>query len=324
MKLTARAEPWPIDGEFRISRGAKTQAHIVVVEIEEDGFFGRGECVPYARYGETIDGVLSTIRNLGAAHASLTHQELDQHLPAGAARNALDCAFWDLRAKTLGKPVWDLAGLATPVPAQTCMTISLGSPQTMAADAARAAQHWRYLKVKLDSDRVVDRLKAIEKAAPNVRLVVDANESWTIDLLREVLAQGFSTIELIEQPLPAGNDEALSTLSPPIHLCADESVHASDTIKSLARLYQAVNIKLDKTGGLTEAIKTVTAAKKADLKIMLGCMVGTSLGMAPAMMLSSMADVVDLDGPVLLARDRKPALQFKDGLVFPPQPALWG
>ena len=324
MKLTARAEPWPLSREFRISRGAKTQAHVVVVELERDGVFGRGECVPYARYGETTEGVLTVLRGIGATQPSLAHDKLDQHLPPGAARNALDCALWDLRAKTFGRPVWDLAGLREPAPAQTCFTISLGDPATMAAQAARAAQTWTYIKIKMDGERVVERLMAIEKAAPNARLVVDANESWTLDQLRNVLGHGFSTIDLIEQPLPAGNDDALSALSSPVPLCADESVHTSENISSLARHYQAVNIKLDKTGGLTEAIKTVDAAKKAGLKIMLGCMVGTSLAMAPAMMLSSMADVVDLDGPVLLARDRNPALLYQGGRVFPPEPALWG
>ena len=324
MKLTARPEAWPLDGEFRISRGAKTQAHVVVVEIEENGLIGRGECVPYARYGETVDGVLQAVRDVAGSAAPLTHKFLSQHLPAGAARNALDCALWDLHAKQQGTPAWNLAGLAAPVPVQTCMTISLGPPETMASDAARAARQWPYLKVKLDAESVVDRLAAIEHAAPNARLVVDANESWTPDLLRSILAQDFSNIALIEQPLPAGEDDALVQLTPSTPLCADESIHTAHDIESLARRYQAVNIKLDKTGGLTEAIRTVRAAQEEGLMIMLGCMVGTSLGMAPAMMLSASADIVDLDGPLLLARDRGPALQYQDGRVFPPQPALWG
>ncbi len=323
MRITARKESWPIAGEFRIARGAKTQAEVVLVEVEQDGISGRGECVPYTRYGETVDGVIETLRQIARTHAVLDRTKLQKLLPPGAARNALDCALWHVEARRTKTPVWKAAGLPKPGPAMTSYTLSLQTPEQM-AEAARLARHWPLLKIKLDGNRIQERLLAVCENAPTSKLIIDANESWSMQQLNSVLSSFTKNIALIEQPLPAGHDDDLYGLDAAIPLCADESVHDSSSLDKLAGKYQAINIKLDKTGGLTEAIRLAKRAKTLNLQIMVGCMVGTSLGMAPAMMLSELADYVDLDGPLLLARDRRPPLRYEGGKVFPPTAKLWG
>ncbi len=323
--LTTRAETWPLAQPFTISRGTKTQAEVLVVEIAEGVYVGRGECVPYPRYGETLNEVRSEIRNATAGVESGMDREGLWHLTVpGAARNAIDAALWDLEAKANGEPVWQLAEVPEPTPAMTAQTISLGTPEEMAvaADELAAAP---LIKVKLDGDDVVRRMRAVRDAAPQARLIADANEAWDFELMREVapvLAE--LGVEMIEQPLPADDDDGLADYDCPVLLCADESCHTSDDLPVLKGKYGMVNIKLDKTGGLTEGLNLARGAKMAGFKIMIGCMVGTSLAMAPAMMLASFAEYVDLDGPLLLKDDREPGLVFENGIVQPPSSALWG
>ncbi len=305
---------------FRIARGAKTEAVVVCVEVAKDGIIGRGECVPYARYGETPDSVTAQIRSVTLTSRATLHLQL----PAGAARNALDCALWDYEAKALQTPVWQLAGLAEPQPCITAYTLSLDTPMAMNA-AAKAAASRPLLKIKLGTRDDMDRLKAVRDGAPDAQVIVDANEGWQPHDLDSLLPQLHAeNVALIEQPLPAGQDDALRRLHSPIPLCADESVHTSADIAALADRYQAVNIKLDKTGGLTEALRAVHAAKAAHMQIMIGCMVGSSLAMAPAAILVNEASFVDLDGPLLLANDRIPGLNYNDNFFHPYNPLLWG
>ncbi len=293
---------------------------MVYVEVSQDGVVGRGECVPYARYGETPHSVLAQIQSL-----SVTGREaLQSQLPAGAARNALDCALWDYEAKLAHKAVWQTAGLSSPQPCITAYTLSLDTPGAM-HKAAKAAASRPLLKIKLGKRDDMDRLKAVRDGAPDAQLIVDANEGWQPQDLDVLLPQlEAENVSLIEQPLPVGNDDTLRGLKASIPICADESVHTSDDIAALADRYQAVNIKLDKTGGLTEALHAVRKAKAAHMHIMIGCMVGSSLAMAPAAVLAGDAQFVDLDGPLLLASDRSPALQYEDSLLHPYNPALWG
>ncbi len=325
-RLVVRRETFPIRGSFRISRGAKTQADVVVAAIHDGAAIGRGECVPYARYGESVDGVVAAIEKLSAAIADgLDRTGLQTVMPPGAARNALDCALWDLEAKRSGIPVWRTAGLAAlPRPIETLFTIGIDEPAAMEA-AARTARDRPLLKIKLGNDRLLERVRAVRSGAPKARLVVDFNEGADFDALKaagtELKALG---IELIEQPLPAGQDSALAGLNFPVPLGADESIHDSPDIAKLGALYQVVNIKLDKTGGLTEALAMKRRAQAAGLKIMIGCMVATSLSMAPATLLAQDADFVDLDGPLLLAQDRDPGLRYDGALIYPPSPDLWG
>jgi len=323
--LKIRVERWPLARPFTISRGTKTEAEVVVVEIEERGFRGRGECVPYPRYGETATAVARRIEALSPAIADgLNREGLQSSVPAGAARNALDCALWDLEAKQRGLRAWDMAGLAPPSSMVTAETIGLDSPAAMARAAATLSDR-PLLKIKLGAEQVEERLRAVRNGAPEARLVVDANEAWDADLLQRSCGTLIELgVEMVEQPLPAGNDGALEELGLPIVLCADESCHTAEDLPSLAGRYQMVNIKLDKTGGLTEALRLATAARAAGFTIMVGCMVGTSLAMAPATLLGGFAQVVDLDGPLWLARDREPPLRFSGGTVTPPEPALWG
>jgi len=323
--LTVSTERWPLERPFTISRGTKSEAAVVVIEIEDHGARGRGECVPYPRYGESTATVTQQIEALSAAIAGgLDRNSLQSALPAGAARNAVDCALWDLEAKQRGRRAWDLAGLAPPPPAVTAETIGLDTPAEMAA-AARALADRPLLKIKLGADEVVERVRAVREAAPAARLVVDANEGWTAALLqRSCDALAELGVEMIEQPLPAGEDGALAGLSLPIALCADESCHTAADLPALADRYRMVNIKLDKTGGLTEALRLADTARDAGFAIMVGCMVGTSLAMAPATLLAADAQVVDLDGPLWLAKDREPPLRFDNGTIHPPEPALWG
>jgi L-alanine-DL-glutamate epimerase-like enolase superfamily enzyme len=323
--LAARIERFPIAGSFTISRGAKTEAVVVVAELDDGSDRGRGECVPYPRYGETPEAALKALLGRGDALAGgLDRQALQAALPAGAARNALDCAFIDLEAKRVGKRAWDLLGRSTPKPCITAYTISLGSPAAMAEASAKAA-HRSLLKIKLGGDGDTERIAAVRKAAPHSELIVDANEGWTpSDLERNLAACAEAGVTLVEQPLPAGWDDMLGRIRRPVKVCADESVHDRKSLDALRGRYDAVNIKLDKTGGLTEALAMADAAKALGFDIMVGCMVATSLAMAPAMLLTPMARVVDLDGPLLLAHDRDHGLHYDGSLVHPPKPSLWG
>jgi L-Ala-D/L-Glu epimerase len=325
LKLAAAAEVFPIAGSFTISRGSRTEAHVVAAIVSDGTHLGRGECVPYARYGETVEGVAADVqRQAGRLARGGTHADLVAALAPGAARNALDCALWDLAAKRAGKRVWEIAGTPPPVPVVTCYTLSLGTPESMHAAAVAAAAR-PLLKVKLGGEGDGERIAAVREGAPGSRLVVDANEAWTEATLADnAAACAAAGVELIEQPLSAKADEALSGFRSPVTLCADESVHARDSLGVVAARYQAINIKLDKTGGLTEALAMAAAAEEAGLGIMVGCMLGTSLAMAPAMLIAARARWVDLDGPLLLARDREPGLAFEGSTILPFGPELWG
>jgi L-alanine-DL-glutamate epimerase-like enolase superfamily enzyme len=323
--LVARIERWPIAGSFTISRGAKTEAVTVVAEVSRGGLTGRGECVPYPRYGETVEATLAALQAMQESLSrGLDRQALQAAMPAGAARNALDCAMMDLEAKSSGRRIWDLLDRAGPEACITAYTISLGSPQAMAEATARAA-HRLLLKIKLGGDGDGARIAAVRKAAPDCELIVDANEAWTSANLEQNLAAcAEAGVTLVEQPLPAGQDEALKRIRRPLSVCADESVHDRASLDGLRERYDAVNIKLDKTGGLTEALAMADAAQALGLQIMIGCMVATSLAMAPAMLLAQQARYVDLDGPLLLARDRDGGLRYEGSLIYPPDAALWG
>jgi L-alanine-DL-glutamate epimerase-like enolase superfamily enzyme len=323
--LGARIERWPIAGSFTISRGAKTEAVTVVAEVSRGGLTGRGECVPYPRYGETPEATLAALQAMQEPLVrGLDRRALQAAMPPGAARNALDCALLDLEAKTSGQRVWNLLGRPEPKACITAYTISLGSPEVMAAAAAKAA-HRPLLKIKLGGDGDGARIAAVRKAAPKSELIVDANEAWTADSLEQNLADcAAAGVTLVEQPLPAREDEALARIRRPLSVCADESVHDRASLEGLRERYDAVNIKLDKTGGLTEALAMADAAHALGFDIMIGCMVATSLAMAPAMLLSPQARFVDLDGPLLLARDRDDGLRYDGSLVYPSDAALWG
>jgi L-alanine-DL-glutamate epimerase-like enolase superfamily enzyme len=326
LALTVAAETWPIAGTFTIARGAKTVAEVVVVTLRRAGRVGRGESVPYGRYGESVEGVVATLRALASRLPSdLSHEAVAALLPPGAARNALDCALWDLEAKTTGRPVWRLAGLAAPPgPLETAVTIAIDRPEAMAAKAAGLAA-MPLLKVKVGGEGVVERLAAVRAAAPTARLIVDANESWTADLLSALMPDLVRLrVALVEQPLPAEADSALAGLTPAVPLCADESVHAADSLERLTGLYQAVNIKLDKTGGLSAALDLRAAAEAAGFSVMVGCMVATSLAMAPALLVAQGAAFVDLDGPLMLAADRPGGLTYRGAVVSPADPVFWG
>ena len=325
MELSVRIERWPLAGAFTISRGTKTEAVVVVAELSDGTHRGRGESVPYARYGETPDGVVAAIEVLRPAlRRGLTRADLQSAMPAGAPRNALDCAYWDVNAKAAGRPVHELAGLVAPQPRITAYTISLAAPAVMAEAAERAADR-PLLKVKLGSDDDGTRIAAVRRAAPRAELIVDANEGWTGDNLAQNLAAcADAGVTLIEQPLPEGKDAALAHIKRAIPVCADESVHARASLEALTGKYDAVNIKLDKTGGLTEALALTAAAEQRGFTIMVGCMVATSLAMAPAMLVAQRARVVDLDGPLLLAKDRADGLRYDGSLAYPAGAALWG
>jgi L-Ala-D/L-Glu epimerase len=318
-QLRFSAESWPIAGTFTIARGSKTAANVVVVTLTENGISGRGEAVPYPRYDETVPQVLAALEQ--------ARPEIEAgHWPdmPKAAQNAVDCAIWDLKAKQQQKPAWALANLAKPTPVITAFTLSLDTPEAM-ANAAAAAAGRPLLKLKLGREGDVERLKAIRARVPAARLIVDANEGWAADNLAEMLAACKTyNVELVEQPLPASADEALRHMPRQTIICADESAHGRKTLHDLKGKYDAINIKLDKTGGLTEALALAHAAKAQDFKIMVGCMLATSLAMAPAFLLAQLVDYVDLDGPLLLARDREPGFTFEGSLMFPPPHSLWG
>ncbi|AMY00291.1 N-acetyl-D-Glu racemase DgcA [Mesorhizobium ciceri] len=323
--ISVEAERFPIAGTFTISRGSKTEAEVISCTISDGGHFGRGECVPYKRYGETIEGVREAIDAMrGRIADGISRSALLDAMPAGAARNAIDCALWDLEAKLSGTSVAVAIG-AVPLQAlETAYTLSLGEPEAMAAQA-RANAARPLLKVKIGGDNDIARIRAVRQAAPDSRIILDANEGWSDDNIVANLAfaaeQG---IALIEQPLPAGHDEILRHIAHLVPICADESVHEAKNLEALVGLYDAVNIKLDKSGGLTAALVLRDRARELGFGVMVGCMVGTSLAMAPAVLLAQHADFVDLDGPLLLARDRVPGLVYRGSLVSPPDTALWG
>lgn len=322
----ARHESWPLAKPFSISRGTKTAADVVVCEITMDnGISGRGECVPYARYGESVEGVIEDIESRALEVAERPDRiGLLSAMPAGAARNAIDGALWDLQCKLNGKRAWEIVGMHPPEPAVTAETLSIGTPDEMAAAAAEKTSA-KLIKIKLDSEHVVRRVAAVREAAPDARLIVDPNEGWTIGILRDVAAPLAELgVEMLEQPLPADDDDGLADFDSPIPICADESCHTAEKLHTLAGKYQIVNIKLDKTGGLTSALRLADAAHTAGFGIMVGCMVGTSLAMAPATLIAPFARFVDLDGPLLLKEDRPEGLSFEGGLIHPPEPALWG
>jgi L-Ala-D/L-Glu epimerase len=325
MELSVHIERWPLVNAFTISRGSKTEAVVVVAELRDGTHRGRGECVPYARYSETADGVVAAIEGSRLAlQRGFDRLALQAAMPAGATRNALDCAFWDLAAKQTGRRVHALAGLETPKPRVTAFTISLAAPTAMAEAAERAAAR-PLLKVKLGGDDDDKRIAAVRRAAPKAELIVDANEGWNDgNLAQNLKACAEAGVALIEQPLPEGRDEALKRIARPIPVCADESMHDRASLDALAGKYDAVNIKLDKAGGLTEALALAAEAERRGLTIMVGCMVATSLAMAPAMLLAQCASVVDLDGPLLLAKDRPDGLRYVGSLAYPAEPALWG
>ena len=324
-QLTIAEERWPIAGSFTISRGAKTEAHVVTVTLAEGHHTGRGECVPYPRYAETVPQVMAALENArGQIEAGITREDIPSLIAPHAARNALDCALWDLDAKKAGRPVWQLAGLPEPKSAITAYTLSLDTPEAM-AEAAAKASHRPLLKLKLGREGDAMRLQLIRRNAPASRLIVDANEGWTPENLASMLAacadQG---VELVEQPLPAGNDEALRHSARAVTVCADESAHGIGSLDDLAGKYGAINIKLDKAGGLTPAIALAHAARERGLGIMVGCMLATSLAMAPAFLLTPYAEVIDLDGPLLLKTDRAPGIRFDGSTMHPPPATLWG
>jgi L-alanine-DL-glutamate epimerase-like enolase superfamily enzyme len=323
--LAARIERWPIAGAFTISRGAKTEAITVMAEVSQGGHTGRGECVPYARYGETPEATLAALLSMREALGQgFGRQALQGALPAGAARNALDCALIDLEAKISGRRAWELLRRPAPRPCTTAFTISLGTPKAMAAATAKVA-HRPLLKIKLGGNADGKRIAAVRKQAPESELIVDANEGWTpANLEQNLAACAAAGVTLVEQPLPAGQDELLARIRRPVAVCADESVHDRAALEGLRERYDAVNIKLDKTGGLTEALAMADAAQALGFEIMVGCMVATSLSMAPAMLLTPQARFVDLDGPLLLAKDRDGGLRYDGSTVYPPDAALWG
>ena len=330
LTLALAAEHWPIAGSFAISRGAKTEAVVVVAELGDGKARGRGECVPYSRYGESVESVMTQINSMRSQLAAgLDRRALQTAMPPGAARNALDCAFWDLEAKRSGRPVHELAGLAAPHALTTAYTISLGPPAAMADAAAAKAATRALLKVKLGGNNEhggdAARIAAVRAAAPKATLIVDANEGWDErNLSSNLAACAAAGVVLVEQPLPDGRDQALADLKWPIPVCADESAHDRASLPALVGKYDAVNIKLDKAGGLTEALVMAALAEQVGLAVMAGCMVATSLAMAPAMLLAQTAQYVDLDGPLLLAKDRPDGLRYEGSLVYPPAAALWG
>jgi L-alanine-DL-glutamate epimerase-like enolase superfamily enzyme len=320
LTVSARIENWPIAGGFTISRGTKREARVVVAEVTDGRVTGRGECVPYARYGESPEQSLAQIESAVFADRA----SLNAAMPPGAARNALDCALWDYEAKASGMRAAARAGYASLRPCLTAFTISLAAPEEMAAKALEARER-PLLKLKLGGDGDGERLRAIRAARPDVRLIADANEAWRPEQMAELLAACAECgVELVEQPLPADNDGILAGMPRPVPICADESAHTSKGLGDLAGRYDAVNIKLDKTGGLTEALIMAEKARGLGMKIMVGCMVATSLSMAPALIVAQTADWVDLDGPLLLERDRAPGLEFSGALILPPPPELWG
>jgi L-alanine-DL-glutamate epimerase-like enolase superfamily enzyme len=328
-KLKAQAETWPLAKPFAIARGTRTEIHVVKVTIEQDGVIGRGECFPHSRYSESIEGTLSAIRQISREITNGADKEMLQDLlPAGAARNAVDCALWDLETKLRRTSVWMRAGLTPPKFLRTVMTIGLDSPGAMGDAAAGAVKSGHtHLKVKLGGSDGQDpsRITAVRRAAPKARIIVDANEGWQEEQLTPYLAaMAQAGIDMVEQPLPAGKDGALARIARPLPVGADESVHTRADLENLKTKYDVINIKLDKTGGLTEALALCDLAKTQGFDIMTGCMLGTSLAMAPAMLIASQASYVDLDGPLWLSGDRTSPIIFEAGQMNMFTPGLWG
>jgi L-alanine-DL-glutamate epimerase-like enolase superfamily enzyme len=324
-KLAIRSESFKLAQAFTISRGSKTEAEVLVVEIEENGKTGRGECVPYARYKESVGSVTEIVEGLrNAVEGGVGRQRVRNLLKPGAARNAVDCALWDLEAKLAGKPAWEIAGIEQPHDVVTTYTLSLDAPARM-AEAAKANAHRPFLKLKLAGPEDLERVKAVHQAAPNTKLMVDANEGWSIDDYKALspLLKNLGVV-LIEQPLPADDDLALLAVKGSVPVCADESCHDLSTLRTLHGRYQAVNIKLDKAGGLTEALAMVAEARRLEFQVMVGCMVATSLSMAPAFLAAQTAEFVDLDGPLLLAEDRPHGFTFTGSTMHPNDAELWG
>ncbi|MCT4609662.1 MAG: dipeptide epimerase [Pelagimonas sp.] len=321
MTITVTRDVFKLAQVFTISRGSRTEAKVLTVEVARGGHVGRGECVPYARYDETLESVEAQINGLPS---DVTRAQLQDLLPAGAARNAVDCALWDLEAKTAGKPVWELAGLQAPAPEITAYTLSLAEPDEMEL-SARENAHRPLLKIKLGTADDMPRLEAVRRGAPEAKIIVDANEGWSAEVYAELASHLVRLgVALVEQPLPAGEDEALIGMERPVPVCADESCHDLSSLPKLTGKYDVVNIKLDKAGGLTEALKLRDAALAEGYQVMVGCMVGSSLAMAPALLVAQGAVITDLDGPLLLAEDRDPPMFFDDAGAHPAPAALWG
>jgi len=319
--LSVTAEAFRLAEAFVISRGSRTEAKVITVKATDGTVTGWGECVPYARYGESLDSVTAQIESLPAG---ITRAELQDALEPGAARNAVDCALWDLEAKQAGKHVWQLLDMPAPKPCLTAYTLSLGTPESMQAAAAKNAFR-PLLKVKLGTPDDMERLEAVRRGAPKSRIIVDANEGWSAEVYKDLAPHLVRMgVDLVEQPMPAGQDDMLAQMERPLPVCADESCHDGASLADLKGKYDMINIKLDKTGGLTEALALRLQAQAEGFGIMVGCMVGTSLAMAPAVILAQGARVTDLDGPLLLAEDRKNALQYDADGVHPPHHALWG
>jgi len=325
VKVSVSNDSFRLAQAFTISRGSRTEAKVITVKLEHDGYAGYGECVPYARYGESLESVNAQIESVrGAIAEGMNRQELQTALPAGTARNALDCAMWDLQAKTANTTVWQLAGMSEPGVVTSCYTLSLESPANMQAAAAKHSA-MPVLKIKLGGEGDVERLQAVREGAPKSKLVVDANEGWSVeDYLQLAPVMVELGVALVEQPLPAGDDDALKGIERSLPICADESCHDVNSLEQLHGKYDFINIKLDKTGGLTEALLLKAAAEAAGFNIMVGCMVSTSLAMAPAVLVAQGAQVVDLDGPLLLAEDRVPPIEFNGAVMSPAPTALWG
>jgi L-alanine-DL-glutamate epimerase-like enolase superfamily enzyme len=325
-RLTAQIERWPVAGAFTIARGAKTHVDVVVAEVVAGGSIGRGEATPIYYHGETAESVRDQVLGLAAAVAAgAAPEDLNQIIGRGAARNAVDCALWDLAARTSGVPAWRSAGLDPLRPLTTAFTISLADPPRMEADARAAAARHGLLKLKLAGEGDHDRVAAVRRGAPDARLIVDANESWTgRDVAAEAAALMPFGVELIEQPVAAGQDHLLDGVVAPIPLCADESCQDRADLPRCIGRYAAINIKLDKAGGLTEALALAGEARAAGLELMVGCMLSTSLGIAPAFLVGQAARWVDLDGPLLLARDRDGGFRYEGGMMAAPEPPLWG
>jgi L-alanine-DL-glutamate epimerase-like enolase superfamily enzyme len=324
LSINAREDIWPLKQPFRISRGSRTEVRVVVVTVSDGEHIGRGECVPLARYNQSIASVLTQIESV-QSEKNFNRQGLQELLPAGAARNALDCALWDLKAKAYGKRVWELANIPIVPEVETSFTISLDTPEKMAASAQGHGVPGP-LKLKLGGDHAdLARVRAVREVASAVRLLIDANESWSPEHYQKIVpALKQLGVELIEQPFPAHADEVLETLDHPIPVCADESCHTTADLPRLTNRYEAINVKLDKTGGLTEALCLCSRARESGFKLLIGCMVCTSLGIAPARLLAGTAQWVDLDGPLLLARDRDHPVRYANGKIGIPPRDLWG
>jgi L-alanine-DL-glutamate epimerase-like enolase superfamily enzyme len=321
LEISVKAETFRLAEVFTISRGSRTEAKVLTVKVSDDGVVGWGECVPYARYDETLESVTEEIEGLPER---FTREELQGLLPGGAARNAVDCALWDLEAKRAGKRAWELAGLKVPGPEITAFTLSLDTAEKMEAQARKHA-HRPLLKIKLGTPDDMARLEAVRRGAPASKIIVDANEGWSAEVYAELAPHLVRLgVALVEQPLPAGDDAALIGMDRPVPVCADESCHDRASLPKLKGKYDVVNIKLDKTGGLTEALALRDAALAEGYRVMVGCMVGTSLAMAPAVLVAQGAMVTDLDGPLLLAEDRDAPLRYDEQGVYPPEASLWG